>query len=89
MTITAASLLSDKPSEIEVERVDALWAGFNSTTQFLLALKQVMINRDTMPNELAALEKFLPVLARVEANDLNALIKACSQEPITQRAVPK
>lgn len=84
--MSAHRLLNEKPSASEVQRVDDLWAVFNSTTQFLAALKQVMINRD-IPNEAAALERFLPEMARVEANDLNALCAA--QAPITQRAVPK
>lgn len=84
--MSANRLLNETPSASEVQRVDDLWAMFNSTTQFLAALKQVMINRD-IPNEAAVLERFLPEMARVEANDLNALIAA--QEPITQRAVPK
>jgi hypothetical protein len=84
--MSAHRLLNETPSASEVQRVDDLWAVFNSTTQFLAALKQVMLNRD-IPNEAAALEQFLPVMAQVEANDLNALVAA--QEPITQRAVPK
>lgn len=86
--MSAHRLLNETPSASEVQRVDDLWAVFNSTTQFLAALKQVLINRD-IPNEAAVLEQLLPEMARVEANDLNALVKACSQEPITQRAVPK
>ena len=84
--MSAQRLLNEKPSESEVQRVDDLWAMFNSTTQFLAALKQVMVNRE-IPNEAAALEQFVPVMARVEANDLNALIAA--QTPIAQRDVSK
>jgi hypothetical protein len=77
---TAEELLNDKPSDSEVERVDALWSRFNSTTQFLNALKQVLIERD-LPNEVVSLEKFLLVLAQVEATDMNVPLS----NPITQR----
>lgn len=83
--MTAQKLLNDMPSTSEVARMDAMWAVFNSTTQFLLALKQVMINRE-LDNEQAALEKFLPVLAQVEATDMNVpLSTKLSPNPITQR----
>jgi hypothetical protein len=68
--MTAQKLLNDKPNEAEVERVDQVWKMFNSTTQFLAALKQVMLNRD-IPNEAATLDRFLPVMAQVEAHDMN------------------
>lgn len=78
--MSAERLLNEKPSASEVQRVDDLWAMFNSTTQFLAALKQVMVNRE-IDSERAVLEQVLPVMAQVEANDLNT--------PITQRDIPK
>ena len=78
--MSAERLLNDKPSAREVQRVDDLWAMFNSTTQFLAALKQVMVNRE-IDSERAVLEQVLPIMAQVEANDLNT--------PIAQRDIPK
>lgn len=78
--MTAQKILDNKPSESEVERVDAVWSMFDSTTQFLEALRQVLENRE-IDSERAVLEKILPIMARVEANDLNT--------PIAQRDVPK
>lgn len=67
---TAQDLLNDKPSAIEVARVEELWGRFNSSTQFLLALKQVLVKYE-VENELSTLEQFLPTFATVEAHDLN------------------
>jgi hypothetical protein len=78
--MNAERLLNEKPSESEVQRVDDLWAMFNSTTQFLAALKQVMVNRE-IDSERAVLEQVLPIMAQVEANNLNT--------PIAQRDIPK
>ena len=76
MTITVQELLDNKPSSNEVERLDQMWAMFDSTTQFLEALKQVLTNRE-LDNERAALAKFVAEMAQVEAADMNT--------PITQR----
>ena len=81
MRTTAEALLNDKPTDSEVERVDALWGMFNSTTQFLAALQQVLVNRE-IENELTVLTQFLPTIAQVEADDLNVPI---SSKPIAQR----
>lgn len=71
---TAQELLNDKPSQAEVERVDALWGMFNSTTQFLTALHQVLINREPLDYEANTLEKFLPGFAQVEAEEMNVTL---------------
>lgn len=87
MNITPQELLDNKPSNEEVDRVDQMWAMFDTTTQFLAALKQVLINRE-VGNEIATLEQFLPRFAEVEAHDMNIPVNQ-PIPPITQRAVPK
>ena len=79
MTITVKSILNNPPSETEVERVDALWASFDSTTQFLSALAQVLRNRE-ITNEERVLAQLLPAMAQVEADDLNTPLQAPTQK---------
>jgi hypothetical protein len=89
MTITAQELLDNKPSADEVRRVDQMWAMFDSTTQFLSALNQVLKDRE-LDNECAALATFVAKMAQVEANDMNTpIVPEQNFAPITQRAVPK
>lgn len=86
MSTTAQGLLNDKPTEAEVERVDALWGRFNSTTQFLLALQRVLINREALDYEANALEKFLPILAQAEATSMNVpLAELATHRPTEDR----
>lgn len=80
---TAQELLADKPTDLEVACVEALWGAFNSTTQFLNALKQALINREALDYETRSLERFLPVLAQVEANSMN--VPLADFNPIPQR----
>lgn len=63
---TATALLNDKPKASEVEQVDSLWAMFNSTTQFLQALKSVLVERE-LTEEASALARFLPDFAIEES----------------------
>lgn len=80
MTTTAQELLNDKPTENEVERVDALWGMFNSTTQFLQALKQVLINREPLDHEVNALNLLLPGFAQAEATSMNVPLASLRQK---------
>jgi hypothetical protein len=59
---------------------------FNSTTQFLMALHQVLINREPLDYEANALEKFLPNFAQVEATEMNvSLADLRKMGPTAQR----
>lgn len=69
---TAGELMRNKPSAHDVDRVESLWRDFGSTTQFLEAIRQAMI-RSELDRESNSLERFIPVMAEVEAQDLNEL----------------
>jgi hypothetical protein len=82
--VTGSDLMAQKPRACDVEKVEALWNMFHSTTQFLMALRATLVERE-LTNEAAVLDRALPSLSKIEAAELNELCDDLAEAAQTRR----
>jgi hypothetical protein len=68
--VTPAQLLGEKPTPDDCRAVERAMGRFNSTTGFLNALAQVLLDLEAGP-EAELVTKLLPNMAQVEARAMN------------------
>jgi len=68
--VTPAQLLAEKPTPDDCRAVERAMGRFNSTTGFLGALAQVLLDLEAGP-EAELVTKLLPIMAQAEANAMN------------------
>lgn len=68
--VTAESLLKQLIHPAEQNRLEVVLGTFDSTTQFLQALRAVLLGLEAFEEE-EALKKFVPIMAQVEADAMN------------------
>lgn len=68
---TPKQLLEEKITPDDCRAVERVMGRFNTTTAFLNAVKQVLVDLESQP-EADVLARFLPVIARVECTSMNA-----------------
>jgi hypothetical protein len=69
--LTPKQLLEEKITPDDCRAVERVMGRFNTTTAFLNAVKQVLVDLESQP-EADALAKFVPVMAKVECDSMNA-----------------
>lgn len=68
--VTPEQLLAEKPTEDDCLAVDRCLSRFNSTTGFLNALAVVLLDLEAF-GECGLLNKFTPIMARIESAGMN------------------
>lgn len=69
--MTPKQLLEEKITPDDCRAVERVMGRFNTTTAFLNAVKQVLVDLESQP-EADALARFVPVMAKVECESMNA-----------------
>lgn len=71
--VTPAQLLAEKPTPDDCRALERVMGRFNSTTGLLMALQQVLVDLADLEVDPVAkeLDKFIPIMAQVEARDMN------------------
>ena len=69
--LTPKQLLEEKITPDDCRAVERVMGRFNTTTAFLNAVKQVLVDLESQP-EADALARFVPVMAKVECDSMNA-----------------
>ncbi len=69
--LTPKQLLEEKITPDDCRAVERVMGRFNTTTAFLNAVKQVLVDLESQP-EADVLARFLTVIAKVECSSMNA-----------------
>lgn len=68
--MTPEQLLTEEVTTEDCRAVERVMGRFNSTTGFLRALKVVLVDLEAF-SEAEALDKFIPIMARIESSAAN------------------